>query len=134
MIDGDAFIAAVTTKGTEIDKVVHLGRKPTVLQKTALEWFSAGECSTEGCTNPRRIEIDHVADWADTHITRLPDLARPCGHCHDLKTHRGYAFGPRLPSGKRRLIPPGSVDPPGLGPVGWDDPGDGNHPGLFDSS
>ena len=33
MIDGDAFVAAVTTNGTEIDKVVHLGRKPTVLQK-----------------------------------------------------------------------------------------------------
>ena len=78
MIDGDAFVAAVTTKGTEIDKVVHLGRKPTVLQKTALEWFSAGECSIEGCTNPARIEIDHVADWADTKITTpaRPRLAR----------------------------------------------------------
>ena len=71
MIDGDAFITSVTTKGTEIDKVIHLGRKPTVLQKTALEWFSAGECSTVGCTNPARIEIDHVADWADTHILSL---------------------------------------------------------------
>ena len=75
MIDGDAFVAAVTTNGTEIDKVIHLGRKPTVLQKTALEWFSAGECSIDGCTSPARIEIDHVADWADTKITRLPDLA-----------------------------------------------------------
>ena len=79
MIDGDAFVAAVTTNGTEIDKVVHLGRKPTVLQKTALEWFSAGECSTEGCTSPARIEIDHVADWADTKITPLPDLAHRAG-------------------------------------------------------
>ncbi len=133
MIDGDAFVAAVATKGTEIDKVVHLGRKPTVLQKTALEWFSAGECSSEGCTNPRRIEIDHVADWADTKITRLPDLASPCGHCHDLKTHRGYTFGPRLPSGKRRLIPPGGDNPPGEGPIGWADP-DGDQPGLFNTS
>jgi len=119
MIDGDAFVAAVTTNGTEIDKVIHLGRKPTVLQHTALEWFSAGECSTEGCTNPARIEIDHVADWADTKITTLPDLASPCGHHHDLKTHGGYSFGPRLPNGKRRLIPPGqsppgSTDPPDL--------------------
>ena len=113
MIDGDAFIAAVTTKGTEIDKVVHLGRRPTVLQRTALEWFSAGECSIEGCTNPARIEVDHVADWADTRITALPDLASPCGHHHDLKTHHGYTFGPRLPSGKRRLIPPEGLDPSG---------------------
>jgi len=112
MIDGDAFVAAVTTKGTEIDKVVHLGRQPTVLQKTALEWFSAGECSIEGCTNPARIEIDHVDDWAHTNITRLPDLASPCGHHHDLKTYEGYTFGPRLPTGKRRLIPP-DQSPPG---------------------
>jgi hypothetical protein len=116
MIDGDAFVAAVTTKGTEIDKVVHLGRKPTVLQRTALEWFSAGECSIEGCTNPARIEIDHVADWADTKITRLPDLASPCGPHHDLKTHHGYTFGPRLPSGKRRLIPPGEAASSGTDP------------------
>jgi hypothetical protein len=55
MIDGDAFVAAVATKGSEIEKVVHLGRKPTVLQRTALEWFSAGECSIEGCTSPGRL-------------------------------------------------------------------------------
>ena len=128
MIDGDAFVAAVTTKGTEIDKVVHLGRKPTVLQKTALEWFSAGECSIEGCTAPARIEIDHVADWADTKITALPDLASPCGHHHDLKTHRGYTFGPppeaAHPSEGK---PPGwhptptatTATRPGAGPVGW---------------
>ena len=118
MIDGDAFVAAVTTRGTEIDKVVHLGRTPTALQKTALEWFSAGECSIEGCTSPARIEIDHVADWANTHITALPDLTSPCGHHHDLKTHHGYTFGPRLPSGKRRLIPPNGVDPPDESPPG----------------
>jgi hypothetical protein len=139
MIDGDAFVAAVTTKGTEIDKVIHLGRKPTVLQKTALEWFSAGECSIEGCTNPARIEIDHVADWADTKITRISDLASPCGHHHDLKTHRGYTFGPRLPSGKRRLIAPDGADPPVQDPVGWLDPtnldvGHVDQQGLFDSS
>ena len=113
MIDGDAFVAAVTTNGTEIDKVIHLGRRPTVLQKTALEWFSAGECSTDGCTTPARIEIDHVADWADTKITTgSPTWPSPCGHCHDLKTHHGYTFGPRLPNGKRRLIPP-DESPPG---------------------
>jgi hypothetical protein len=141
MIDGGAFIAAVTTKGTEIDKVVHLGRQPTVLQKTALEWFSAGECSTEGCTSPARIEIDHVADWADTRITELKQLASPCGYHHDLKTHHGYTFGPRLPTGKRRLIPPDGADPPGDGPAGWTDPwaggdsdGDGDQQGLFDTS
>lgn len=112
MIDGDAFVAAIATDGTDITKLVHLGRKPTALQRTALEWLSAGECSTEGCSSPARIEIDHVADWADTLVTTLPHLASPCGYHHDLKTHHGYRFGPLLSSGKRRLIPPDSTDPP----------------------
>ena len=57
-----------------------------------------------------------MADWADTKITRLPDLASPCGHHHDLKTHHGHTFGPRLPSGKRRLIPPDGSPPGGTDP------------------
>ena len=143
MIDGDAFVAAVATKGSDIEKVVHLGRKPTALQRTALEWLSAGECSTEGCTSPARIEIDHVAEWADTEITTLPQLASPCGHHHDLKTHHGYRFGPRLPSGKRRLLPPehrssgpwrGSGSPGGSDPPTRSEPGGrrprGGPPGL----
>ena len=114
-------MAAISTNGTEIHKVVHLGRKPTALQRTALEWLSAGECSIEGCTSPARLEIDHVADWADTKVTRLGDLTKPCGHHHDLKTHHHYRFGPLLPSGKRQLIPPDETgaDPP---PTSGSDP------------
>ena len=121
MIDGEALIAAISTNGTEIHQVVHLGRKPTALQRTALEWMSAGECSIEGCTSPARLEIDHVADWADTHRTTLPDLTGPCGHHHDLKTRHHYRFGPLLASSKRRLIPP---DETGFGPP----PGGGSDP------
>jgi hypothetical protein len=111
MIDGDAFVAAVATRGSEIEKVMHLGRKPTALQRTALEWMTAGTCVIEGCDSTARAEIDHVADWVATQVTELSELARPCGHHHDLKTHHGYRFGPRLPSGKRRLVPPDDVGP-----------------------
>ena len=86
MIGHRAFVAAISTNGTDIHKVVHLGRKATALQRTALEWLSAGECSIEGCTSPGRLEIDHVADWAATKVTQLGDLTRPCSHHHDLKT------------------------------------------------
>jgi hypothetical protein len=114
MIDGDAFIAAVATKGTEISKVVHLGRRPTVLQRTALEALTDGVCQIDGCNSRARLEIDHVADWAATRRTELNELARPCGHHHDLKTHHGYQFGPLMPNGKRRLIPPDdATGPPG---------------------
>ena len=105
-IAGGAFVAAISTRGVEIDKVVHLGRRVTALQRTAHEWLTAAKCSTEGCTSKARLEIDHVADWADTHRTELSQIAGPCGWCHDLKTRHGYRFGPRQPNGKRRLIPP----------------------------
>jgi hypothetical protein len=111
-------------------KVVHLGRRPTVLQRTALEWMTAGTCVVEGCDSTARVEIDHVADWAGTKRTELSYLASPCGHHHDLKTHHGYRFGPLLPSGKRRLIPPDAADPHEL--VGWDHPAS-EQAGLFDS-
>ncbi len=106
IIDGGAFVAALSTQGTDIGKVVHLGRKPTVLQRTALEWLTGGECSAEGCTSKARLEIDHIADWARTGRTQLSELTWPCGRCHDLKTHHGWTWGPLLPNGTRRLLPP----------------------------
>jgi hypothetical protein len=145
MIDGGAFVAAVATKGSHVDTLVHMGRRPTALQRTVLEWETAGTCVVEGCTNKARIEIDHVDDWADTHITDIRDLAGMCKTCHHRKTHQGFRLGPRLPNGKRRLIPPSdrsatSVDEPdphGLGPESGSpttpDPPDSEQPGLFDS-
>jgi hypothetical protein len=106
MIDGDAFVAAVATRGTEISKVVHLGRRPTALQRTALEHRDGAVCSIEGCASSARLEIDHVAEWAATRRTELNELAFVCGHHHDLKTHRGHRVGPVQPNGRRRLIPP----------------------------
>jgi hypothetical protein len=117
MIDGDAFVAAVSMKGTEISKVVHLGRRPTVLQRTALDWLGDGTCQIDGCTSKARLEIDHVTEWAATRRTEFAELARACGHHHDLKTHHGHRFGPLRPDGTRSLVPPGGVDPPGdIGP------------------
>jgi hypothetical protein len=111
MIDGGAFIAGIVTHGTDIVALRHLGRRPTVLQRTVLQWETAGTCAVEGCTNNVRIEIDHVDPWARTHTTDIDQLAGICSRCHRRKTHHGYTLGPRLPTGKRRLHPPG--DPPG---------------------
>ena len=126
MIDGDAFVAAVTTKGTEIDKVVHLGRKPTVLQTTALEWFSAGECSIEGCTNPARIEIDHVADWADTKITPSPTWPHRAGTTTTSRPTTATPSDRDSPTGNDNSSHPTAAGPPG----GTDPPGSLEPPGL----
>jgi hypothetical protein len=114
MIDGGAFIAGILTHGTDIVALRHLGRRPTALQRTVLEWETAGTCAVEGCTNAVRIEIDHVDPWARTHTTDIDQLAGLCVHCHRRKTHHGFTLSPRLPTGKRRLHPPGT--PPGEGP------------------
>ncbi|HEY6532253.1 MAG TPA: HNH endonuclease signature motif containing protein, partial [Acidimicrobiales bacterium] len=142
IIDGGAFIAGIATNGTQIDRVRHYGRHPTVLQRTVLEWETAGTCAVEGCTNAVRTEIDHTEPWATTHVTQIGDLAAICTRCHHLKTHRGYTLGPRLPTGKRQLIPPGECpagappdapsEQPGDAPVA-DGPDEPERPGLFDT-
>jgi hypothetical protein len=134
MIDGGAFIAGILTRGTDIVALRHLGRRPTALQRTVLEWETAGTCAVEGCTNAVRIEIDHVDPWARTHTTDIDQLAGLCVHCHRRKTHEGFTLGPRLPTGKRRLHSPGrphasptsdTVEPPRAST---------GQAGLFDSS
>jgi hypothetical protein len=105
-VQGDAFKVAIATEGTDIRSIVHLGRSPIELQRTALQWHTAGTCAIEGCTSTARLEIDHVAEWSATGRTTLDELARVCGHHHDLKTHNGYRFGPLGSNGKRRLIAP----------------------------
>jgi hypothetical protein len=113
IIDGGAFVAGIVTDGTDITALQHLGRRPTALQRTVLEWETAGTCAVEGCTNHAAIEIDHVQDWADTHLTHIEHLAALCRTCHATKTYDGYRLGPRLANGKRKLIPP---HPPGSPP------------------
>jgi hypothetical protein len=108
-IAGDAFKVAIVTEGVDIRSIVHMGRSPIELQRTALQWQTAGGCAIEGCSSTARLEIDHVQEWAASGHTTLDELACVCGHHHDLKTHNGYRFGPLGPNGKRRLIPPDST-------------------------
>jgi hypothetical protein len=131
MIDGGAFIAAILTHGTDIVALRHLGRRPSVLQRTVLEWETAGTCAVEGCTNNMRIEIDHVDPWAHTHTTDIDQLAGICSRCHRRKTHHGFTLGPRLPTGKRHLHPPRHPAPPGE-PVPAGEQAEQH--GLFDTS
>jgi hypothetical protein len=100
---GDPFLAAVVTRGKEVVGVAHLGRRPTVHQRTALEWLYP-TCAAEGCNAPAFLEIDHREDWAKTQRTVLDLLDRLCGHHHDLKTRHNW--GMVEGSGKRAFVPP----------------------------
>ena len=104
MVDkGGAFAAAVLTAGREVLTVAHLGRKPTALQHTALEWIDP-LCAAEGCNNIHRLEVDHRHDWAKTKRTTLDELDNLCRLHHRLKTCHGWALV--AGRGKRAFVPP----------------------------
>jgi hypothetical protein len=130
MLD-DAFLAAVLKDGTDIRRVVHLGRYPTRMQKTALR-IRDPQCVVPGCESTRRLEYDHVPDWNITHHTTLDELARECSFHHDQRTYYGATLSGGPGDWQWTPPPPGPFDdPPGPGP--FDDPPAGQHnPGPFD--
>ena len=100
---GDPFLAAIVTAGEKVTGVVHLGRHPTALQMSALQWISP-TCSNQACGQRWRVENDHRHDWAHTKVTLLEWLDRLCPHDHDLKTHHGWSLVEG--TGKRAFVPP----------------------------
>ena len=105
----NAFLAAIVTKGTEITKVVHLGRKFTSEQRTALQWRDP-ICARKGCDNRLGLQYDHFEDWADTHTTRVEAGRRFCPPCHRLKT-LGWNVSEPDADGQCTFTPPSTGDP-----------------------
>jgi hypothetical protein len=104
MIDSaNSLLAGVVTRGVDVVSVVHLGRKVTAHQLTAIEWRDPF-CRADGCNRVAGLEIDHRLDWSDTKVTWLALLDRFCDHHHDLKTYDGWALVPG--TGKRAMVPP----------------------------
>ena len=110
---GNPFLAAVATQGVDVVNVAHLGRDPTVFQRTALEWLNP-RCRAERCDRTIGLEVDHRIDWAPTEVTLLGWLEWMCTHHHDLKTHQGW----RLVHGTgiRAFVPPDDPRHPNNGP------------------
>jgi hypothetical protein len=104
----DAFFAAVLTEGTDIRRVVHLGRQATALQRTAL-WVRDRACVH--CGSLHNLEIDHVDDWSGTLRTELDKLAFLCRRCHQLKTHHRWRFI-GSPGTYKLISPNDDPDPP----------------------
>ena len=109
----NAFLAAVVTKGTEITKVTHLGRRFTSEQRTALQWRDP-VCARKGCDNRLGLQYDHFEDWAHTHTTRVGAAKRFCTPCHRLKTIGWHVSAPDT-NGKCTFTPPlaSATPPPG---------------------
>ncbi len=105
----NAFLAAVLTKGTEITKVVHLGRRFTSEQRTALQWRDP-VCARKGCSNRLGLQYDHFEDWASTRTTRVAAAKRFCPPCHRLKT-LGWTVSEPDTHGQCTFTPPPNPDP-----------------------
>ena len=114
----NAFLAAIVTKGTDITKVVHLGRRFTSEQRTALQWRDP-VCARKGCDNRLGLQYDHFEDWAHTRTTRVDAGRRFCTPCHRLKT-LGWNVSEPDTNGQCTFTPPttgpiqdnGDPDPP----------------------
>jgi len=101
---GDAFVAAILTQGTEVTKVVHLGRRFTAHQRTALQWQDP-VCARRGCHNRLGLEYDHFDEWATTKQTSTTSAKRFCQACHRLKS-TGWHVSPPGPDGQCDFTPP----------------------------
>jgi hypothetical protein len=100
---GDPFLAAIATKGEQVVGVAHLGRAPTALQHSALEWLYPS-CAREDCHQAVRLERDHRVPWADSKVTIADLMDRLCHHDHELKTIHGWELVEGR--GKRAFVPP----------------------------
>ena len=84
------------TNGVAVQTVVHGGRSPNAVQRTAILVRDKGRCVRPSCFRAAD-EIDHIAEWSKTHETTLDQLAGLCRHDHKLKTDQGHSYrqGPR---------------------------------------
>lgn len=128
-IMGDSLLAAVVTDGVDIRRVVHLGRYPTEMQKTALA-VRDPICVVPLCDRTDGLESHHTPAFEKSHHTTLDELARTCSGHHDQLTYQGailsgepgdWSWQPPPPHGAFEG-PPDGMDPC-AGPFD-DSPGD----------
>ena len=110
---GDAVVDIVLTHGVDVRALAARAARP--------EPGAVRGAARRGLRVQRRrvwqqavFEVDHLGEgWAINGVTVNGAVAFKCTHCHDLKTYKGWRDGPRLPNGKRTLIPPERPPPDG---------------------
>ena len=121
---GDAIVALVITKGSDIASVTHLGRTVRApLRRALIERDQT--CVIPGCDVREGLQIDHrIIPVVENGETALWNLARLCRHHHYLRHHQGFRLegGP----GDWQWLPP--EKPP---PEQTDEPDDGDDDRLF---
>jgi hypothetical protein len=100
-LSSDAIVKALVVKGTDVTRVVTLGRSIPAALATAIR-TEQPTCTIAGCEVDRHLELDHNIPYAEGGETSRENLAPLCSHHHDLKTRRNLR---RLgPPGRQRLV------------------------------
>ena len=84
----DAFLVAAVMHGTEVAKIKRLGRHVPLELRDALRIRDRFRCTTPGCTNWARLEMDHITPYARGGETSYDNLDHLCDTCHKQKTRR----------------------------------------------
>jgi hypothetical protein len=80
------FLVGVVMHGTEVAKIKRFGRRFGPEIRDALMVKQRFRCSTPGCTNWLRIELDHKQPYAKDGPTNYANGDGKCDTCHDKKT------------------------------------------------
>jgi hypothetical protein len=100
-LSSDAIVKALVVKGTDVTRVVSLGRSVPVALATAVR-TEQRTCVIEGCEVDRHLELDHNVPYARGGATSRENLDPLCTHHHDVKTRGDLR---RLgPPGRQRLV------------------------------
>ena len=91
LTDDDPLVAVVATDGIDVTHVVHLRHDPTPEQATALDWLH-DRCANPACDAWGPLETHHEPPYALSRHTRLDELVRLHGDCHDHATTGGATY------------------------------------------
>ena len=106
----DSILQVLVTDSQDIIAVSRQNRYVSARQRRALEARDQ-RCVVPRCDETRRLEIDHIKEFAKGNPTKLDNLALLCHHHHFLKTHRGWTLGGG-PGAWKWSKPKSHADPP----------------------
>ncbi|HTX63434.1 MAG TPA: HNH endonuclease signature motif containing protein, partial [Acidimicrobiales bacterium] len=92
----DAFLKVVLHDGTDVQKVLHVGRRVTAALKTALDLGPAPMFTGRACVDCGRrygLEYDHTDPIAHDGPTSMRNVVARCYPCHKEKTERDRVAG-----------------------------------------
>ncbi len=85
----DSLVHLVATDGVDVKAVTSAKRTIPASLRAALEERDR-TCAVPGCTVTKRLEIDHIVEFAKGGATELANTVRLCKPHHDMKTYRGF--------------------------------------------